>query len=242
MSIAEFLKDPPPATAVQESAPPVDPAAKLRKQVFLGFGAIIALGLALTGWYVGSRVFAGLPTSRPAAPAAITAAPTPASAEAVTHPPVVTAAPVPAAAVAKPVAPLNPPPVSSPVEAKPTEVPVVKPSIERKVVAVPETVRPAKSSQPVTWKVVEAPPISFHRRDATPQHGDRYLQVAAYGPRSLDAYLKTLEAQGLHPLVAPGPVDNIYRILIGPFPNTAALEDARHSIQASGIEPILRTY
>ena len=75
-----------------------------------------------------------------------------------------------------------------------------------------------------------------------PRHGDRYLQIAAYGPRSLDEYLRTLEAQGRHPLVAPGPVENIYRILIGPFTSADAMEQARQSIRAAGIEPIVRSY
>src|SRR5208282_4168194 len=80
----------------------------------------------------------------------------------------------------------------------------------------------------------------FKRHDANPRSGERYLQIAAFGPHALDGFLKTLEGQGLHPVVAPGPVDNIYRILVGPFPNSAALEETRSLIRASGIEPMLR--
>jgi cell division protein FtsN len=43
-------------------------------------------------------------------------------------------------------------------------------------------------------------------------------------------------------VVAPGPVDNIYRILVGPFPNSTALEETRSLIKSSGVEPILRSY
>ena len=84
--------------------------------------------------------------------------------------------------------------------------------------------------------------MPFARREAAPRAGERYLQIAAFGPHALDGYLKTLESQGLRPVVAPGPVDNIYRILIGPLPNAAMFEDTKRLIQASGIEPIVRVY
>jgi cell division septation protein DedD len=82
----------------------------------------------------------------------------------------------------------------------------------------------------------------FKRRDLIPRAGEKYWQIAAYGPRSLDAYLKTLEQQGIHPFVGPGPSENIYRILIGPLANADAVEQTRHLIQSLGIEPILRAY
>lgn len=277
----------------KESAPAADPAAKLRKQVFIVFGAIIVVGLALAGWYVGFRVLAGAPTSRPTASVDMTPAPAPVvlakpelttaarsllspveakptaapvaakpeptipapprPSPAETKPPSapVVAKPVPVPVVAKPAATPAAPPRPSPVAAKPTAapsaamptaVPVASPPIAKEVAARPETAQPAKPALPVKRKDSATPTVPFQRRDLNPHRGDRYLQVAAYGPRSLDAYLKSLEAQGLHPMVAPGPVENIYRILIGPFPNPTALEEARHSIQASGIEPILRSY
>src|SRR4051812_44628694 len=36
----------------------IDPGAKLRKRIFIGFVGTMALGLSLTGWYVGGRIFA----------------------------------------------------------------------------------------------------------------------------------------------------------------------------------------
>ena len=195
MPLAEFLGDSKPATAVTDDPRPSGPAAQLRKQVFLQFGAIIALGLALTGWYVGFRIFTGRPALRPAVPVA----------------------------------------------------PAIQPIVKRAQIAAPPPAKPVvtlASPPPVEHKPVEtdARLQPFRRRDASPRSGERYLQIAAFGPRALDGYLKKLESRGLHPVVAPGPVDNIYRILMGPFPNPAALEETRRSIKASGIEPILRAY
>ena len=207
MLLAEFLGDSKSATAVTDDPRPSGPAAQLRKQVFLQFGAIIALGLALTGWYVGFRIFTGRPALRPAVPVAPAIQPIVKRAQIAAPPPVPA---TPAAPTAKPVVTLASPPPPSPVEHKPAEK--------------------------------DARPQPFRRRDASPRSGERYLQIAAFGPRALDGYLKKLESRGLHPVVAPGPVDNIYRILMGPFPNPSALEETRRSIKASGIEPILRTY
>jgi hypothetical protein len=126
-----------------------------------------------------------------------------------------------------------PQPAPPPAESKP--VPIPAPVVPVDSVAKPEP--PAAVNQP--------PPTShqpFTRHEASPRAGERYLQIAAFGPKALDGFLKTLEGQGLHPLVAPGPVDNIYRILVGPFPNSTALEEARTLIKSSGVEPIPRTY
>jgi hypothetical protein len=231
MSLAEFLNDPrPPA---KPSAGSGNPAAKLRKQVFLEFGAIVFLGLLLAGWYVGFRIVAAPSTPQPVAPVATIV-------------------------VKSPVAPPPPLAMPAPAEVKPPAPALEKPNADT-TVPVPS----ARSEKPPDVKV----PISSHdlpaalgaaiapkpafvgpmpqalaRRDASPRAGEKYLQIAAFGPRALNGYLKTLEKQGLHPVVAPGPVDNIYRILIGPFPNSAALEETRHLIQSSGIQPILRSY
>jgi cell division septation protein DedD len=130
-----------------------------------------------------------------------------------------------------------PQPAPPPVESKPVDIPAPVASVVP--VAKPEL--PATHhQQPETRN--QKPSTEFTRHEASPRTGERYLQIAAFGPKALDGFLKTLEGQGLHPLVAPGPVDNIYRILVGPFPSSTALEEARSLIKTSGVEPILRTY
>ena len=233
MSIAEFLKDPKAESVGKVSAAGVDSAAKLRKQVFGIFGSVVVLGLALAGWYVAYRIIAERGT-RVASTAVVTipvASPAPAA---------VQPAPAPPSTVAVP-------PVSAPVakvaEAKPAPVPEAKPVASVVVPAKP----PAEATRAKVADVTPPPVVAprrgpFERHDLNPQHGEKYWQIAAYGPKSLDAYLKILEGQGRSPLVAPGPAENIYRILVGPFKDADALEQARRSIEAMGIEPILRSY
>jgi cell division septation protein DedD len=126
------------------------------------------------------------------------------------------------------------------VESKPAELPAPIAPVAPIAKPVATTVEIPKR-QPIT-KHKDSTAQPFKRHDASVRAGERYLQIAAFGPRALDGFLKTLEGQGLHPVVAPGPVDNIYRILVGPFPNSTALEETRGLIKASGVEPILRVY
>jgi len=109
---------------------------------------------------------------------------------------------------------------------------------EKRAVATPtkdNAVAPAKVA-------IEKASREFRRRDVNPRPGERYWQIAAYGQRCLGDYLKVLAARGFQPLVAPGPSENIFRVFVGPFASTEALEQAHRSIQSIGIEPILRSY
>jgi len=216
MALAEYVEG---QKSAQPAASPTASTAKLRKKVFLQFGVMIALGLGLASWYVGYRVLTAR-AAQPPVPIAVV--------KAVVAPEL------------KPIVVVAPPPTPLPVEAKPVELPApVAPvvAVAKPVDAKTET--PRLLPAPIHQQSETRP---FSRRDASPRAGEKYLQIAAYGPRALDGYLKTLERQGLHPLVAPGPADNVYRILIGPFASSAELEEARTLMKASGVDPILRAY
>jgi len=150
---------------------------------------------------------------------------------------------VPPPVVATPVKPIAvPKPTAAAATSKITPPP-------HKPVATPAAVNEAAGPSPVKTLAAEPeratlakPSGEFRRRDVNPHHGEKYWQIAAYGQRSLNDYLKVLAARGFQPLVAPGPSESIYRVFIGPFPNNDALEQAHRSIQGMGIEPILRSY
>src|SRR6266567_6985455 len=118
-------------------------------------------------------------------------------------------------------------------------VTVAAPAVQAPVVQTPATARPVvatvASSKPAKQKDSATLPV---RRDVTPRHGEKYVQVAAFGPKALEAYLRELESKGLHPLVAPGPADGIHRILIGPYTNPETLEQTRRTLQVVGMDSI----
>ncbi|HEY6393068.1 MAG TPA: SPOR domain-containing protein [Bryobacteraceae bacterium] len=119
-----------------------------------------------------------------------------------------------------------------------TSVKAPRPVVARPIAA--PVVAPVPAAVPTVTKQDSAPlPV---RRNVTPHPGEKYVQVAAFGPKALDSYLRQLESKGLHPLVAPGPADGIHRILIGPYTNTETLEQTRRTLQIVGMDSIVRSY
>jgi cell division protein FtsN len=112
--------------------------------------------------------------------------------------------------------------IVQPVSSAPAPVPVVA-----KPVDVTESAAPIETP---AWNTVE------------PQPGDLYLQLATMGPNSTNDYLKTLDAKGIHPRIAPGPSENLHRLLIGPYPDKAALEKEQQELESAGIQFIARRY
>jgi cell division septation protein DedD len=142
-----------------------------------------------------------------------------------------------ATAIAKPVseapAPVPAPAIAKTVEAAPVAEPVaVAVEKSKSEEAKPETTPApgAPSAAAPTWNTVE------------PQSGDLYLQLATMGPNSTNEYLQVLDAKGIHPKIAPGPSDNLHRLVIGPYPDKAALEKQQQELESAGIEFMARRY
>ena len=103
--------------------------------------------------------------------------------------------------------------------------PIIAKSVEATPVVEPVTVVPASE-----WETVE------------PKSGELYLQLATMGPNSTNEYLKVLDAKGIHPRIAPGPSENLHRLVIGPYPDKAALEKEQQELEAAGLQFIARRY
>ena len=110
-------------------------------------------------------------------------------------------------------------------------------------VQAPEAARPVTATVPQSkpGKQPDSSTLPVHR-NVTPRPGEKYVQVAAFGPKALESYLRALESKGLHPLVAPGPADGIHRILIGPYTNQETLEQTRRTLQVVGMDSIVSSY
>jgi cell division septation protein DedD len=113
--------------------------------------------------------------------------------------------------------------------------------------AIVQPVSSAPAPTPVVAKPVESAPIPSTAgtpawNTVDPQFGDLYLQLATMGPNSTNDYLKTLDAKGIHPRIAPGPSENLHRLLLGPYADKAALEKEQQELEAAGIQFIARRY
>jgi hypothetical protein len=115
MPLAEYLDGPKSAQPLKNAAPPAESEAEIRKKVFLQFGAMVVLGLALAGWYVGYRIFAAREATPPA-PVPIVKAVVPAAV-------IPTAVVPPVAPESKPIPVIAPQPTPPPVESKPADLP-----------------------------------------------------------------------------------------------------------------------
>jgi cell division septation protein DedD len=130
--------------------------------------------------------------------------------------------------------------LAKPVSSAPPPAPVVTKTVEATPVAEPVAVPPeaARTSEAATTSNA----ATTARNTVDPQSGELYLQLATMGPNSTNEYLKLLHAKGIHPGIAPGPSDNLHRIVMGPYPDRAALEKEQHELEAAGIEFMARRY
>ena len=104
----------------------------------------------------------------------------------------------------------------------------------------------AKAITPSPAPIVEAQAQATKAPPRTsliaPKAGEIYLQLAAMGPHATDDYIKVLGEKGIHPEIAPGPADGLFRIVMGPYPDSDARHKQQQELEAAGIESIVRVY
>lgn len=70
---------------------------------------------------------------------------------------------------------------------------------------------------------------------------DLFLQVASLGPKQDARFIRLLKARGFRAQVQTRDSDGT-RILVGPFPNRGAMEDAQDDLQSAGVLAIEAGY
>jgi cell division septation protein DedD len=102
----------------------------------------------------------------------------------------------------------------------------------------------ATAPEPPKEKPKETKPPEPARTSVTgePAPGN-YWQVVATSRPDAELISEALNKKGFHALVAPGPRDNVFRVLVGPLKDSAAQAQARSDLEASGFKnPIVRKY
>lgn len=136
----------------------------------------------------------------------------------------------------------------------PAAVPESKASAPATVTTHPEQpvaeTPPAPKSPPVPpakEKKSPAPPPAAARSERAsvtgePPAGD-YWQVVATARPDAEIVAEALTKKGLHAVVAPAPREGIFRVLVGPLPDSAAQAQTRTELEAAGFKnPIVRKY
>ena len=77
---------------------------------------------------------------------------------------------------------------------------------------------------------------------AEPVSGEMYLQMAAVGKGAASIFAEGLRNHGFPSFVAPGPSETMFRVLIGPLPDTAAYTRTKDALDQIGVATFGRKY
>jgi cell division protein FtsN len=118
------------------------------------------------------------------------------------------------------------------VETKPVVTAEKLPKIEAKQEAAARPAPPpAKKAAPVAHGGVVA---------VNPGPGNMYLQVAAAAQPQAGVVVDTLKQKGFPAMLAQGPNATLFRVMVGPFADAAALGKAKADLESVGFHPLVR--
>jgi cell division protein FtsN len=120
---------------------------------------------------------------------------------------------------------------SSPVETKPVTPPETKP------MAPPEPQREAAARPAPRAKAAGS---SGGAVAVNPGPGNMYLQVAAVAQPQAGVVVDTLKQKGFPAVLGQGPNATIFRVMVGPFADAAALGKAKADLENAGFHPLVR--
>lgn len=120
------------------------------------------------------------------------------------------------------------------------------------------TPTPAENALPaiptITATIAPAPAATTHSKTVGPQNpmdgplfaepvvGSVYIQMAAVEKGIAMVFAEGLRRHGLESFVAPGPSENLHRVLIGPLANPAAYAVAKEELDRIGLTTFARKY
>jgi cell division protein FtsN len=77
---------------------------------------------------------------------------------------------------------------------------------------------------------------------AAPAAGEVYLQAVAGKRPDAELVASVLKRKGFPVLVAPGPNESVFRVLVGPFSDAASMGKTRAELEAAGFKAFPRRY
>ena len=145
-----------------------------------------------------------------------------------------------ATAAAPPPAPAPPPETKASAPERVTTH-AEQPAVETPPPPKPTPVNPAKEKK----SPAPQPAAARSERAAVtgePPAGD-YWQVVATARPDAEIVAEALTKKGMHAIVAPAPREGIFRVLVGPLPDSATQAQTRTALEAAGFKnPIVRKY
>ena len=133
-------------------------------------------------------------------------------------------------------------PRPSPLEQRPT------PAAEPAPLPVAQTAAPTPAPTPRPTPAPTPPPAAATKTTTLtptgePGPGQTFLQVVASTRPDCEIIVDVLKRKGFQAIIAPGPSEKLYRVLVGPLPDAATLSKTRSDLEAAGFQkPYMRKY
>ena len=99
------------------------------------------------------------------------------------------------------------------------------------------TAQPPAAAAKVPPQTESGPPAVID-----PKPGQIFLQVSAVARPEAELLVEVLTKKGFKAAMAPGPNDQVFRVLVGPSPNEADLGKMRTDLEQSGFKTMVRRY
>jgi cell division septation protein DedD len=125
-------------------------------------------------------------------------------------------------------------------QSAPSAVPVTerRQAAPAPVVNEPAPAAPAKA-EPAVQKPIELPPVVTVTE---PQIGRTYLQVLAVAKPEAEVLADVLTKKGFRAVVAPGPNDRVFRVLVGPAKDPDDASKLKTDLEGAGFKPFVKKY
>lgn len=146
------------------------------------------------------------------------------------------------------------PDASAPAPA-PSSAAATTPDATQQPAAPPEATTPAKEEPaPVKHEAARAEkkpkpsPVASERppvraAEAGQPSSGQYWQVVATARPDAEIVAEALGKKGFHAVLAPGPREGVFRVLVGPLPDAATQAQTRTGLESAGFKnPIIRKY
>ena len=108
--------------------------------------------------------------------------------------------------------------------------------------AKPPAPAPAETKPPVSPPPKPAPAAANQTPLAEPPPGQTFLQVAAVKQPEAELIVQVLKKKGFSALIAPAPGETLFRVLVGPLKDSAALAKSKADLEQTGFRSIIRKY
>jgi cell division protein FtsN len=97
---------------------------------------------------------------------------------------------------------------------------------------------PAAKTEQAPPKPIEIPAVTVTQ----PAAGQMYLQVLAVARAEADVLAEVLAKKGFRALVAPGPNEKVFRVLVGPAKDATDAAKLKTELEAAGFKPFIKKY